>query len=75
MMTEKELMEIKINAYQIIEKTVKTSGNSGRVYVPIDWVGKKVKVVLLEPLQAESSNGNNGGGSNVRFPDRYYKFI
>jgi len=61
-MMEKELMEIKINAYQIIEKTVKPSGNSGRVYVPIDWVGKKVKVVLLEPLQVDSSNGNNGGG-------------
>lgn len=44
-------MEIKITAYQIVEKTVKQSGNSGRVYVPIDWVGKKVKVVLIEPLQ------------------------
>ena len=61
-MTEKELMEIKINAYQIIEKTVKSSGNSGRVYVPIDWVGKKVKIVLLEPLQSDSSNGNDRGG-------------
>lgn len=61
-MIEKELMEIKINAYQIIEKTVKPSGNSGRVYVPINWVGKKVKVVLLEPLPEEISNGNNGGG-------------
>ena len=45
-----EEMEIKINAYQIVEKTVKQSGNSGRVYVTIDWVGKKVKVVLIEPL-------------------------
>jgi len=44
-------MKIEINAYQIIEKTVKPSGNSGRVYVPIDWVGKKVKIALLEPLQ------------------------
>ena len=43
-------MEIKIEAYQIVEKIVKQSGNSGRVYVPIDWVGKKVKVVLIEAL-------------------------
>jgi len=43
-------MEIKIEAYQIVEKVVKLSGNSGRVYVPIDWIGKKVKVVLIEPL-------------------------
>jgi putative transposon-encoded protein len=43
-------MEIKINGFQIIEKVVKQSGNSGRVYVPIEWVGKKVKVVLIEPI-------------------------
>jgi putative transposon-encoded protein len=43
-------MEIKIEAYQIVEKVVKQSGNSGRVYVPIDWLDKKVKVVLIEPL-------------------------
>ncbi|MGP8319270.1 MAG: DUF2080 family transposase-associated protein [Methanosarcinaceae archaeon] len=32
----------------MIEKTVKSSGNSGRVYVPKDWIGKKVKIFLLE---------------------------
>lgn len=45
-------MEIKITAYQIVEKVVKQSGNSGRVYVPIEWVDKKVKVVLIEPLDS-----------------------
>jgi putative transposon-encoded protein len=45
-------MEIKITAFQIVEKTVKQSGNSGRVYVPIEWVGKKVKVVLIEPIDS-----------------------
>lgn len=43
-------MEIKITAYQIVEKTVKQSGNSGRVYVPVEWIGKKVKVALMEPI-------------------------
>jgi len=43
-------MRIEISAYQIIEKTVKQSGNSGRVYVPVEWIGKKVKVALLEPI-------------------------
>ena len=57
-------MKIEINAYQIIEKIVKPSGNSGRVYVPINWVGKKVKVVLLEPLDAlETPVEARGGGS------------
>jgi putative transposon-encoded protein len=37
--------------YQVIEKTVKSSGNSGRVYVPKEWVGKKVKILLMEPLE------------------------
>ena len=44
-------MEIKMEAYETIEKVVKVSGNSGRVYVPIDWVGKKVKILLIEPLE------------------------
>ena len=58
-----EEMEIKITAYQIVEKTVKQSGNSGRVYVPIDWVGKKVKVVLIEPLSSDDDfNRNRTGG-------------
>ncbi|MDP2795975.1 MAG: DUF2080 family transposase-associated protein [Methanoregula sp.] len=61
-MVERELMEIKINAYQIIEKIVKPSGHSGRVYVPVDWVNKKVKIVLLDPLEDNRSSGNEGGG-------------
>lgn len=43
-------MEIKMEAYEITEKVVKASGNSGRVYVPINWVGKKVKILLIESL-------------------------
>ncbi len=30
---------------EIIEKTVNSSGNSGRVYLPPEWIGTKVKVV------------------------------
>ncbi len=48
-------MEIKVQAYQVVEKTVKASGNSGRVYVPREWVGRKVKVFLLEPVTNEDS--------------------
>nr|WP_197050475.1 DUF2080 family transposase-associated protein [Methanobacterium formicicum] len=32
-----------------MEKEVKSSGNSGRVYVPKGWIGKKVKILLVEP--------------------------
>jgi putative transposon-encoded protein len=51
-------MQISMTAYQVVEKTVKASGNSGRVYVPKEWVGKRVKVMLLEPLKnSEQING------------------
>lgn len=43
-------MKVVFDAFDIIEKTVKPEGNSGRVYVHKSWVGKRVKVVLLEPL-------------------------
>lgn len=50
-----KVMEIKQSAYQVLEKTVKASGNSGRVYVPKEWVGRKVKIFLLEPVTEEDT--------------------
>jgi putative transposon-encoded protein len=41
------------DAYQVIEKVVSAGGNSGRVYVPREWIGKRVKIVLMEPLENE----------------------
>ncbi len=39
---------IQLTGYEMLEKKVNKSGNSGRVYVPIEWIGKKVKIILLE---------------------------
>lgn len=39
---------ISITGFEMLEKVVTQSGNSGRVYVPIEWVSKKVKIILLE---------------------------
>jgi hypothetical protein len=33
---------------EVIEKEVKRSGNTGRVYLPQDWVGKHVKIVRVD---------------------------
>ena len=44
---EKET-KIQLTGFEMLEKKVNKSGNSGRVYVPVEWIGKKVKVVLLE---------------------------
>jgi putative transposon-encoded protein len=33
---------------EMIEKKVKQSGNSGRVYLPPEWVGKFVKIIRID---------------------------
>ena len=33
---------------EMIEKKVKLSGNSGRVYLPPNWVGHNVKIVRID---------------------------
>lgn len=33
---------------EMVEKTVKLSGNSGRVYLPPDWVGCCVKIIRID---------------------------
>jgi len=39
---------IHLKGFEMLEKQVNKSGNSGRVYVPIEWIGKKVKIILIE---------------------------
>jgi len=44
-------MEVTLNAFQVLEKVVANSGTSARVYLPKQWVGKKVKILLVESLE------------------------
>jgi putative transposon-encoded protein len=39
---------IRVKGFEMLEKQVNKSGNSGRVYVPVEWIDKKVKIILLE---------------------------
>jgi putative transposon-encoded protein len=39
---------IKLTGYEMLEKEVHKSGNSGRVYTPVEWIGKRVKIILIE---------------------------
>lgn len=41
--------KIQLTGFEMLEKQVNKSGNSGRIYVPVEWIGKRVKVILLEP--------------------------
>ncbi len=44
----KKQTRIQLTGYEMLEKQVNKSGNSGRVYVPIEWIGKRVEIILLE---------------------------
>ncbi len=33
---------------EMIEKEVRQSGNSGRIYLPPDWVEKRVKIIRID---------------------------
>jgi len=41
--------KVKFEVYgeEMLEKWVKASGDSGRVYLPSDWVGRRVKVIRI----------------------------
>ncbi len=41
-------VRIQLTGFEMLEKQVNKSGNSGRVYVPVEWIGKRVKIILLE---------------------------
>lgn len=58
-------MRIELEAYQVIEKEVRSSGNSGRVYVPKEWIGKRVKILLIDPLD-EGNMLNNKSNQNIK---------
>ena len=44
----KRLILMKMKGYEAVEKIATKGGNSARVYVPKQWEGKKVKVILIE---------------------------
>lgn len=46
--TEREKARFEVYGEEMVEKTVKLSGNSGRVYLPPDWVGLRVKVIRMD---------------------------
>ncbi len=41
-------VKFEIYGEEMIEKNVKLSGNSGRVYLPPNWVGHNVKIIRID---------------------------
>lgn len=42
-------IELKMRGYEVVEKVAMPSGTSARVLVPRHWIGKRVRVVRLDP--------------------------
>ena len=40
--------EFRVLGVEMIEKEVKTSGKTGRVFLPGNWVGRFVKIIRLD---------------------------
>jgi putative transposon-encoded protein len=42
--------KVKFEAFgeEMLEKKVSMSGNSGRIYLPPDWVGHHVKIIRID---------------------------
>lgn len=42
--------KVKFEVYgeEMLEKSVKSSGNSGRIYLPPDWIGHRVKIIRID---------------------------
>ena len=41
-------VKFEVHGAEVLEKQVKQSGNSGRIYLPPNWVGKRVKIIRLD---------------------------
>jgi putative transposon-encoded protein len=42
--------KVKFEVYgeEMLEKNVRASGNSGRIYLPPNWVGHRVKIIRID---------------------------
>ena len=41
-------VRFEVYGQEMIAKQVRTSGNSGRVYLPTNWVGRQVKIIRID---------------------------
>ncbi|TKB23296.1 DUF2080 family transposase-associated protein [Desulfopila sp. IMCC35006] len=48
MNTVHDKVKFEVFGEEMLEKSVKSSGNSGRIYLPPDWVGHRVKIIRID---------------------------
>ncbi len=49
--------EFIVKGYEMIDREVKQSGNTGRVYLPKNWIGSKVKIIRVSKIKENSGQG------------------
>jgi putative transposon-encoded protein len=42
-------VNMQMEGYEMVEKVAKQCSNSARIIVPKNWIGKRVRVVRLDP--------------------------
>lgn len=45
--SDKRKVKFEVYGEEMLEKRVSLSGNSGRIYLPPDWVGHQVKIIRI----------------------------
>jgi putative transposon-encoded protein len=45
---KRKMVKFEVHGEELIEKKVKASGNSGRVYLPPGWIGHSVKIIRID---------------------------
>jgi hypothetical protein len=50
---EDQPSEFKVIGFEMLDREVKQSGNTGRVYLPKSWIGKRVKIIRVSRLEKE----------------------
>jgi putative transposon-encoded protein len=48
---EDQPSEFKVTGFEMLDRQVKRSGNTGRIYLPKNWIGKRVKIIRVSKLE------------------------
>ena len=50
--------EFIVKGFEMIDRAVKQSGNTGRIYLPKNWIGSKVKIIRVSKIKKNANQIN-----------------
>ncbi len=50
---ENQPSEFKVVGFEMIDREVRKSGNTGRVYLPRNWIGSRIKIIRVSEKRNE----------------------